>query len=108
MRPPSTLTGKLVIGSDARRSNHRSCPDVESAAVEVTDDRLAHEGPVLEIRILVRADAIDGVEPPADSADNDLVTIDEHADELAFEHLVRGGGPSAHPEYTVNRFVVSR
>jgi hypothetical protein len=63
---------------------------------------------VLEICILVRADAVDGVEPPADSADNDLAAIDEHPDDLAFEHLVCGGGPRAHPEYTVNRFVVSR
>src|SRR5205085_6256108 len=37
-----------------RRSNHRPGPDVEAAPVEVTDDRLAPEGPVLEIRILVR------------------------------------------------------
>ena len=63
---------------------------------------------MFEIRILVRADAIDGVESPADSADNDVAAIDEHADELTFEHLGRRGRPSAHPVYTVNRFVLSR
>jgi hypothetical protein len=63
----------------------------------VTDDRLATEGCVLEIRILVRAGAIDCVEPPADSADDDLAAIHEHADEPTFEHLVRRGGPGAHP-----------
>jgi hypothetical protein len=65
--------------------------------VKVTDDRLATEGSVLEIRVLVRADTIDGVESPADSADNDLAAIHEHAEEFTFEHLVRRGGPSAHP-----------
>jgi hypothetical protein len=52
---------------------------------------------VFEVRILVRADAIDGVESPADSADNDVAAIHQHADELTFEHLGRRGSPHAHP-----------
>jgi hypothetical protein len=52
---------------------------------------------MLEIRILVRADAVDGVESPADAADYDLAAIHDHADEPTFEHLVRRGSPGAHP-----------
>jgi hypothetical protein len=63
----------------------------------MTDDRLATEGSVLEIRVLVRTDAVDRVELPADPPDNDVAAFDEHADELTFEHLVGCGGPSAHP-----------